>query len=274
MRPEQAGLHRTQRWMQAMILEPGPVEEAVAATKPGAEIPADFAAGMILPSKTLQPLERLDIYREMYEARLLEALQADYPNLARFLGEETFAELARLYIRENPSRSYTLNVFGDALPEFIGEIDGLQRRGFVQDLARFELTQTQVFDDPQTDPMSAESIAAVPPGAWESARLQPVAAFRLLTLRYPVHRYTLAVREGRTPPVIRRGKTYLAIFRRNYALFHIELERQGFNILTALASGQTLGESIRSARMLSNSEKLAKWFEEWTSEGIFQSVEW
>jgi hypothetical protein len=273
MRPERVTLDCTQRWMQAMILEHGPVEEAIAAAKPSAEIPADSAAGMILPSKTLQPLERLDVYREMYEARLLEALQSDYPNLAHFLGEETFAELAHLYIRENPSRSYTLNVFGAGLPDFIGAVDGLKRRDFVQDLARFEWAQTKVFDDAQTAPLSAEAIAAVPPEAWENARLGPVSAFRLLALRYPVHRYTEAVREERTPPLIRRKKTWLAVFRRDYALFHIELERQGFEILSALAAGQTLGESIRSARMLSSSKKLTRWFSQWTGEGIFQSVE-
>jgi hypothetical protein len=273
MRPERAGLDRTQRWMQAMILEPGPVEEAIAAPHPSAEVPAGSAAAMILPSKTLQPLERLDVYREMYEARLIEALESDYPSLAHFLGEETFAELTHLYISENPSRSYTLNVFGATLTEFIGGVDGLKRRDFVQDLARFEWTQTKVFDDPQTEPLSAEAIAAVPADAWENARLKPVSAFRLIELRYPVHRYTEAVREERTPPVIRRKRTWLAVFRRDYALFHIELERQGYDILSALSSGQTLGESIRAARMLSNSKKLTKWFSQWTGEGVFQSVE-
>ena len=46
---------------------------------------------MILPSRTLQPEERLAIYQGMYLLRMEEALETDYPALKHFLGDEAFS---------------------------------------------------------------------------------------------------------------------------------------------------------------------------------------
>jgi hypothetical protein len=82
----------------------------------------------------------------MYEIRLVEALRVDYPGLERFLGEETFDELARMYVRAHPSESYTLNRLGDRLPGFVEQVEGLRQPRFVRALAELELVETVVFD--------------------------------------------------------------------------------------------------------------------------------
>jgi hypothetical protein len=63
------GLERVQRWMQTCILNQGTAEEAITSEPAQAAVPADQARELVLPSKTLAPLERLDIYREMYLLR-------------------------------------------------------------------------------------------------------------------------------------------------------------------------------------------------------------
>src|ERR1700682_478706 len=112
-----AGLARTQRWMQAFIVAPGEMDEdALRAEAVQSEIPADEALKLVLRSDTLTPLERVGIYRGMYLARLVEALESDYPGVRHFLGEEGFYDLASRYVDAHPSRSYTLNRLGDHLP--------------------------------------------------------------------------------------------------------------------------------------------------------------
>src|ERR1700693_5648101 len=96
------GLRPTQRWMQDFILakdagEPG-IQEGLA---------------LVLPSATLTAGERAGIYRDMYLARLVEALETDYPGLLHYLGKNAFEELGARYVAEFPSRSYTLNRLGD-----------------------------------------------------------------------------------------------------------------------------------------------------------------
>ncbi|HEY6390929.1 MAG TPA: hypothetical protein VIX89_06615 [Bryobacteraceae bacterium] len=60
------GLARIQRWMQACIEDQGTCEEAIASERAQSAISAEEARSIVLPSKTLSSLERLDIYRGMY----------------------------------------------------------------------------------------------------------------------------------------------------------------------------------------------------------------
>ena len=106
--------------MQAVVTHPGDVYEAAAS----AAIDVD---SLVLPSKTLQPIQRVGIYHGMYLMRMIEALEADYGALAHFMGEHAFSHLVSDYVQRFPSRSYTLNRLGDALPELIAA-SALKRR--------------------------------------------------------------------------------------------------------------------------------------------------
>ncbi len=175
-------------WMQGCIVHDEGVEAA---------------ARWIKPSARMAPVERLDIYRGMYEVRLVEALRVDYRALERFLGEEIFGELAAMYLRAYPSRSYTLNRLGDGLP------------GFVRVLAELELAETMVFDGE--------------PGA-----------IRVVELAYPADVYVEAVRGGRALPGMRPRRTRLAVYRRGYAVCFLELRARPFAMLAGLLRGEGL----------------------------------
>src|SRR5688500_7870204 len=238
------GLARTQRWMQALILTPGECGEAMSAPAVAKQIPVRQGRKMVLPSKTLAPEQRLDIYREMYEARLLEALTVDYPAVLDFLGPQQFDELMHLYVSRHPSRSYTLNRLGDHFPDFVrDEVKGLERAGFVYDLARFELAQTQVFDEEETRPLTPDRIASVPPDKWETARLKPIAALRLVSMKHPAHTYLDSIREEAARPPVRRKQSFLVIFRRDYGVGWLELTPPAYRLLEALVGGATLGDA-------------------------------
>src|SRR5439155_9859364 len=178
-------LARVQRWMQDVVVHPGPVDEAIAAA--AGQLPPERLPEVVLPSRSLAPSERVGIYQGMYLLRMEEALESDYPALKRFLGPRGFRALVRDYVASFPSRSYTLNRLGDHLPEFVLRAGGLRHRAFGHDLARLELALTQVFDEAETPPIRPEAVAAVPVDQWPSARLRPIAAFRLLALRHPVN---------------------------------------------------------------------------------------
>src|SRR5205085_1711868 len=98
------------------------------------QIPADLARAVVLPSKTLSALERLDIYRDMYVPRMEEALAIDYPALKHFLGPEEFMRVVARYVDIHPSRSHTLNRLGDHLPEFLATSSDLPQQNFCVDL--------------------------------------------------------------------------------------------------------------------------------------------
>src|ERR1700675_358220 len=155
--------------MQAVIEQPGSVDDAVEAAAARAELdPADIGS-VILPSKTLSPVERVGVYQGMYLLRMVEALEGDYPAVAHLLGDEGFAELVTRYVAVHPSSSYTFNRLGRAFPDFVRESKAVRKRPFVADLPRREQSVTEVFDAAQSPPWPVDEIAGIAEEAWPRA---------------------------------------------------------------------------------------------------------
>ena len=272
-------LDRMQRWLQAVVVHPSSAEEGVASPDAQREVPAERIGDVILPSATLTPTERVGVYHGMYLLRMRDALAGDYPGLEHFLGDGGFLRLVRDYVHGYPSRSYTLNRLGDHLPEFIGGHSDLPRREFCAELARLELAVTEAFDAPERQPLGEAEIAAVPPDAWERARLTPIPAFRLVAFRYPVNAYLQSVRDEdhEHHPKARLRSEWVAVYRRDYAVYRLDLTKPAHDLLADLARGEPLGEVIgaalkRPARKRPSEDDLFRWFREWISGGIFAEV--
>lgn len=251
-----ADLRGLQRWMQQAIV---------------AEKRLEGARRIIRPSATLEPGERLDIYRRMYEARLIDALRADYPGLAAWLGERVFAELAGLYIEAYPSRSYTLNRLGDRFPDFIAEVEGLRRAALVQEVARLELMETEVFDEQEPAPGEFPSFAGLAEEDLARIRFQTAPALRLGSFRYPAHRLIAAVRAGRPAPRMEIRPTMLAVYRRDYQVQRMVLSPNAAALLQALAAGETLGAAMEQAAAMSPAA-VFRHFGNWRGAGILQGI--
>lgn len=73
----------------------------------------------IITSKKLSAKKRLRIYQNGYYARMIQAMQQDFPKLYAALGESAFASLVRDYIDHYPSRHFNLRYAGKYLSEFI-----------------------------------------------------------------------------------------------------------------------------------------------------------
>ena len=265
--------------MQAVIVHPGDIQAATSSQSASAEVPADRIGDVILPSKSLAPAERLRIYHGMYLLRMEEAIASDYPSLKHFLGDEAFVDLVREYVQVYPSRSHSLNPLGYHLPEFVKTAAGVKRPDFCHELARLELAVAQAFDGPETPRLSEGEIAAVPPEAWEAARLKPVGTFRLLSFRYPVNDYMQSVLDdNHDHPKARLKDSWIAVYRRDYTVYRLDLTRAAHDLLADLALGMPLGEAISKAmktggRRAPSEHELFRWFRQWVSVSVFQSVE-
>lgn len=273
-------LDRVQRWMQAVVVHPGSDAEAVASAAAAGEIPAERVGDVILPSRTLLPLERLGVYHGMYLLRMHDALASDYPALKHFLGDRAFLGMVSDYVQAYPSRSYSLNRLGDHLPEFLASLAALKRRDFCVELARLEHAIALAFDAPETPALSEAAIEAVAPETWERARLVPVAALHLLAFRYPVNAYLQSVRDEAhsAHPKAKLKSEWVAVYRRAFAVYRLDLTREAHDLLRDLAAGTRLGDAIaaalkRGGKRAPTPEALFRWFREWVSGGVFASVE-
>jgi hypothetical protein len=273
-RPE---LSRLQRWMQEVVVHPGTVEEAIESAEAEREIPSEDLGEVVLPSHSMTSAERIGVYHGMYLMRMEEALETDYPVIRYHLGDHQFAHLVREYVQRFPSTSYTLNRLGDHLPQFFLDQPEWPQAAFLHDLARLELAMTEVFDEEETQVLGAAELEEVSPEAWEAARLQPIAAFRLLAFKHSVTPNLVAFHEDRPSPSPRRRASWVALYRRDYSVLRLELSRAEHDLLRAITDGTPLGEALAVAAASSKSSrqqaKVFRWFRTWISEGLFTAIE-
>ncbi len=274
--PARPDLATVQRWIQGIVVHPVSVEAALSSEPVAREIPPEHLEQVVLPSWSLDPAGRLEVYRGMYLLRMEEALRTDDPAVAWHLGDDKFSSMVEAYVGEFPSRSYTLNRLGDHLPEYLDR-SGLPDAAFLADLARFELAITRVFDEEETGVLSTEALQAIAPEQWDGLRLVPIRAFRLVELRHDVVPHLKAYHGQRPSPRPRRRATRIAVFRRNLAVRHMELGRPQATLLTALVEGMplgdALGEALADVRSTRRQQAVFRWFREWVSEGLFSAAE-
>jgi hypothetical protein len=262
--------------MQEVVVHPGTVEEAIESDGAIREIPSARLSEVVLPSHSMTSAERVGVYHGMYLMRMEEALETDYPVIRYHLGDHQFGHLVREYVQRYPSTSYTLNRLGDHFPQFFLDEPEWPDAAFLHDLARLELAMTEVFDEEESPVLGSEELEAVPPDAWEEARLRPISALRLLAFNHAVVPNLVAYHEDRPSPGPRRRATWVALYRRDYSVLRLELSRAEYDLLKEIVEGAPLGEALTTAAASKSQRQQAKvfrWFRTWISEGLFAAIE-
>ena len=126
----------------------------------------------------------LGVYRDAYALRLIEALQTDYPGLYAMAGADDFDTMARTYIAAHPSRHPSVRWFGRDLADFLAATPPFSDAPAAAEMARFEWALGEAFDAQDATPLAFDTLAAVPPDAWQTLRLAFVPSLRRVTLRH------------------------------------------------------------------------------------------
>lgn len=229
------------------------------------------ASREILPSKTLSPDERLGVYSGMYFLRLHDALVEDFKTVRAVIGEAAFEKLAKAYVEKHPSMHPSLNRLGDRFPRFLEGPVRVKRRALLRDVAAVELAMAEVFDAPRSPSLDDAALRAVPADAWPKARLELVAAFRLLALDHAVNPLITAVRREEPLPAIKRKKSWVAVYRKDWNVWRMDLSEPMFRVLSAFARGATLERAIAASGVKDPGVVFA-WFQDWRREGFFSGV--
>lgn len=274
----EASLATLERWMQAVVMHPEGAEAGLKA-RPARTLLGEAARdpeAVVLPSKSLTSVERLEIYAYMYYARLIEVMEGEYPTLKQVLGAGEFAAACRRYIAKHPSRTRTLNSMSAKFPDFLARtLPRSHRNGLAVDVARIERAMEDAFDAPRAEPMTAAQFAAIGAGEWERVRLRVSPALVFLKLRYPANAYMTALRRGEKPRAPRPRATYAIVFRRGYQVFRRDQEPEQWKLLQSLAAGRPLAAAVRASiggRRASAdrvAKRLSRWFEEWAGAHLF-----
>jgi len=225
----------------------------------------------IKPNDRLTSGERLEIYRCSYWQRVLDSLRDDFPGLLAVLGARAFDRLAKIYLSDLPSQSFTMRNLGSRLEEWLRNHPGFGG-GNVElalDMVRLEWAHIEAFDGAEMDPLGPEDL--LEPGPELEFALQP--HLSLLDLRYPVDDLRIRVPElsavrsllrTMRQPDATGEPVFLAVHRMDFTVFYRRLTAEEFRVLDALRNGAPVEEAIAS---IAEPGKVETWFAAWSRLG-------
>jgi hypothetical protein len=265
-------LAETQRRMAAAVMLPLKPGNRLPERTPAGVAMAEEAAAYIKPNSGLSSLERLAIYSRSYWFRLLDSLREDFPGLAAVLGARRCERLARAYLADCPSRSFTLRNLGSQLegwlarhPEYADGDPALAR-----DMVRLEWAHIEAFDGPAEEMLGPQDLVELKPGL--RAGLQPY--IRLLELNYAVDEFRVKATGGRRRGARpRREHVFVAVHRLDLDVYYRRLGREEFRLLSAVRAGRPIAAAIATAFTGSPvagedlPELLRLWFSAWAEFG-------
>jgi Putative DNA-binding domain len=283
-----------QRQMARAVMTPLTPSERMRTVAPDGRSLRRVASKIIKPNDRLSSFERLEIYNRQYWFRVLSGFAEDFPGLRAVLGGRRFDALAKAYLTDCPSQSFTLRNLGSRLEGWLRKHPAWAgpRQQLAIDMARLEWADIEAFDGKMETPLKSQDLAIASPAKLR-LRLQPYV--RLLDLHYPADDLLLEVRKyaedldiasnafserhkrKRVGAVakLKPSPIFLVVYRLDEDVFFRRVEREEFAILTLLRDGKSLGSAIESAlrnSALTSEERagnVENWFRTWSGLGWF-----
>jgi hypothetical protein len=288
-----------QRRMASAVMQPITNSDRMARRDPQGRSNAKEAKEFIKPNSRLTSFERLEIYNRQYWFRILDSFAEDFPGLRAVVGRKHFDQIARGYLTEHPSTSFTLRNLGSRLPQWLSdhrEFAG-DRYALAADMLKLEWAHIEAFDAADLTPLSPEALAIL--GEDPQLALQPHVS--VLEVQYPVDDLLLAVREhdreeeesggNRAYPIrhwVKPSRSaakkisqaaqetiYIAVHRADYSVCYKRLEREAYLLLAALKERKPLSEALEIAFESSSltpeeqAARIQEWFAHWMALGWF-----
>jgi hypothetical protein len=220
-------LARVQREFQDYLLSGDPAVEA-----------------RVLGSASVPVTTRLQIYAGAYRSRLAEALESNYPVLAKLLGESDFDALAADYIAAHDSPFFSIRYYGDALATFLATREEYAAAPVLAELAQWEWAMTSAFDAADAPPLTADALARFAPAQWAQLRFRWHPSVQRLTLWWNVPQLWQALSEDAERPAmtLAAAPVQWLLWRENLTTYFRSLAKTEASVLDAARSGWPFGE--------------------------------
>ena len=269
-------LVRLQRWMLAVVTDPGGVRAGLAsdAARDALGDGASDVGRIVRDLPDLGAAESLGVYAGMYVERMVGVLSDDYPAVGYFLGRECWRATASRYVAQHPSTFRSLNSYGRDLPAFL-VAEGADDAAFLAELAQLEASIRRAFRAPDAPVLSIDEFLAVPQDAWPGRPLPLVPSVELFAFAYPIERVYRAWRHDEEPAAPDPEASFAVVWRRDGRVWRRELSLEQHVLLTELASGATLGVAIDAVAerddvdLAALGAGLSAWFRDWCAEEFF-----
>ena len=193
------------------------------------------------------PGKRFNVYRNNVFASLIDCLRARFPVVARPVGDEFFAAMARLFIERHPSAPALLE-YGEELPVFLRTFEPVGGLPYLPDVAQLEWLMAAAYHAPDARAISADALVVLGENVLDATvELHPSCA--ILTSDYPVfslwcaNTYDEVVR----PIDASAGGEAVLIVRPEFEVVLIKIDTSTHAFIAALAAGHALELAVEIA---------------------------
>jgi hypothetical protein len=194
------------------------------------------------------PALRFAVYRNNVVTGLVKALKSRFAVVEKIVGEEFFAAMARLFVKEQPPRSPLLATYGDNFPVFIAAFGPARDVPYLADVARLEAARTRAYHAADATPVGAEHFAVLDSDAVGDIRIDMHPSTEIVRSPHPIVTvWAMNSGEQELAPIEDwRGED--ALVSRPYLEVEVRvLPPGGAAFLLALAAGRRLCEAAEAA---------------------------
>jgi hypothetical protein len=216
------------------------------------------------------------VYRNTVLKGCIDALQANFPAVARLVGEEWFRAAAAIYVRRALPSTPTLLTYGRDFADFLGDFEPASELPYLAHVARIDRLWTEAHaaaDDGILDPAA---LARLSPDDMGRLALRPHAAARWAWCdEHPTYTLWLRNRDASADSpseVDWRGEGVL-LTRPHGAVVHHPLPREGAAFLTACAGGLDIERAVTAALDVNSTTDLPALIGQCLQAGAFASLE-
>lgn len=189
------------------------------------------------------------VYRNTVISGCVDALQANFPSVARLVGADWFRAAAAAFARARPPRDGRLLMYGENFADFLEDFEPAHDLPYLPGVARLDRLWIEAHAAEDASAVDSAWLASLLPEQLGASRLQPhpAARWRLFD-DLPIYSIWAPNRLGtdRADEIVWRGEGAL-LTRPVDAVAWQPLERPGGAFLDACAAGSSLAEAAGAA---------------------------
>ncbi|HEV8051714.1 MAG TPA: putative DNA-binding domain-containing protein [Parachlamydiaceae bacterium] len=154
-------LKKEQQWFGSIIGRPIDEDSRMNPISPSGQSMEEEASEHILPSPTLRPAQRIQIYNQQYWWRLLNTLHESFPFTMRLFGYFDFNRIIGIpYLMKCPPRHWSLALLGDRLSTWCLEDYHSPDSKLISLAAELDWAYSESFTEQALPPLTAGMLAS------------------------------------------------------------------------------------------------------------------
>jgi len=222
----------------------------------------------------------MDIYRNAYRARLVDALRDTYERTAKWAGEDAFRQAAAHHVITRPPNSWTLDDIGEGFPEVLEEL--FTNNSEVAELGLLEWAMHRAFVASDTEPLDAAGFgdiaSAFAEEDWANMRIEFLPGTRAFPIVNDIGMLWRALGEdaSEAPELTLDAPQHCVVWREDIKPVFIQVIEAEGRALQLLQDGATYGEACAAmVELLGEEQAVAEagmMLGRWVHNGLIASI--